>query len=86
MARRACVADISNLQYISPWPDLLDYPTNNVIKFKLKPLYKSAASSTQDWAGKMRLDIFHVKRTQRRHYRADAKNPVKPFPCDREPF
>ncbi len=73
------VADLNNLEYVSPWPDLADFSTNNQIKFTMQPLYKCGSSGGQVWAGQIRIAIQHIKAAKRTDYRnEDQIKPPRP--------
>ncbi|MBM4031293.1 MAG: hypothetical protein FJ291_05845 [Planctomycetes bacterium] len=77
------VPDISDLEYVSPWPHLLDYAENNAIAFKLVPLLTCGSSTGEAWAGQVRVEVRAAKPARRR----DDKEPAKTYaPSDQQVF
>jgi hypothetical protein len=54
------VPDLNKLVYVSPWFAYPDYADNNMVKFKMEPLYKSRAY-VGGRAGEMCVTLEHVK-------------------------
>ncbi len=77
------IPDISGLEYVSPWPHLLDYAENNTIAFKLVPLLTCGSSTGEAWAGQVRVEIRSAKPAKRR----DEKEPPKaPSPLEQQVY
>ncbi|MCX7805869.1 MAG: hypothetical protein N3A38_11860 [Planctomycetota bacterium] len=52
--------DINGLRYASPWPAFPDYASNNIVEFRMYPLYKSQPYQA-GVAGHMCIEVRHLK-------------------------
>lgn len=84
------VDQIDKFEYVSPWLDLTDYSTNNVLKFQTEPLYTCGSSGGQAWAGTIRINVRTAKPAKRKNWSKDPKVnpdiPPAPKPVDQQLF
>lgn len=80
------IGDLNKLCYCSPFMGFLDYPQNNVMKFKLEPVFKSRAYSGGK-AGQMVASMeFQKEPKGSPQLEKDKKPPPGPSPKDLQVF
>jgi hypothetical protein len=80
------VEDINGLRYASPWPAFLDYRENNLVEFKMIPLYKSQPYASGS-AGSMQVQVNFLKPPKGEERPAkDAPPPKGPSPLDQQVY
>ena len=80
------VDDINGFRYASPWPAFADYRENNLVEFKMVPLYKSQPYASGS-AGSMQVQVNFVKPPKgEERPPKDAPPPKGPSPLDQQVY
>jgi hypothetical protein len=79
------IQNLNEFRYASPFPSYADYATNNVIRAKLYPLYKS--EGYVGTAGEMAVVFWPTRRPQKQSGPKKGEPPPRrPAPLDQQPF